>query len=296
MLFIVLLVFITTAGFSISYHTKNIEQNEHRTAITNNDNNQTSNERILVYLDSVPSAAYVFFEDGHFDTTPVQLKLEKKEYKLKIERLRYYSEELSIDVNQINKTNNNSIQVKLKRNPAFTEDYYLLSSLYVQEDGVGKEYNRYVYNENSKLIRIDKYIRSSYDGCYNITLDDNGNILTKEIVNISGIASGAIEHFEYNNKNQLTKSWYTGISDPAGRTAKWEKEYFYKDGVLEKVVTQSNNGTLIFDFIVETKYFSINSDYKKIITEKNFRPNSTEEERKKDLKNDELARTIYTYQ
>jgi hypothetical protein len=288
---IIFLLIVSLMLFSC-INTKNIEQNEHITTITNNDNNKNSNDRILVYLDSVPPGAYVFFEDGRFFTTPAQFNLEKKEYKFKIERLRYYSEELVIDVNQINKTNNNSIQVKLKRNPAFTKDYYLSGSLYVQADGVSKEHSRYIYDENAKPIRIDNYIHNSYDGCYNITLDDNGNILTKQIVNISGEASEAIEHFEYNNKNQLIKSWYTGLSDDR----KWDKEYFYKDGVLEKVVIQSNNGTLIFDFIVETKYGSINSAYTKIITEKNFNPNSTEEKRKKDLEDDYLARTIYGYQ
>jgi len=272
--------------------TKKVDKNEQEaTIINNNENEETSDKRIQVYLDSVPQGAYVFFEEGYFYITPVLLNLQLKEYKLKIERLRYYQEDLVIDVRQINKTGNKSIQVKLKRNPAFTEDYYLSDSIYLQSDGIGKESRRYIYNENAKLIRIDSYIRNSYDGYYNITLDNNGNILTEQYVDNSGETNSSIEHFEYNNKNQLIKSWLTGREN-----VKWDNEYFYKDGILERKVSQSNTGTFVFDFIVETTYGSIDSEYTKTVTEKYFYPTSTEEERKKDLENDNLPRTVYTYQ
>ena len=255
------------------------------------ENNQMQDERVLIKVDTVPQGAFIFLEEGYFFITPVTLNLELKEYKLKIERLRYYPEELILNVSQIKTANDKDVNIQLKRNTSFTKEYYLSYSSRQQADGIGKEFCRYIYDEDAQLIRIDSYIHNTKNGYYSITLDNNENILTKQFYNNSNETSGSVENFEYNDKNQPVKSWYTGLDD-----VKWDTEYFYRDGILEKKISQNEDGTFTFDYIVEVKNGSINSEYTKIVTEKYFPANSTDEERKEAFETDFLPRTNYLYQ
>ena len=294
MVFGFLLFFLTSCNNSPVEDEQLIIENRNEQEILNRidvKNIVMENERILFELDTEPQGAFVFFEDGHFFMTPVTLNLELKEYILRIERLRYYPEELILDVNKIKATENKTIKIQLKNNMAFTKEHYLSYYSRQQADGIGKEFCRYIYDENAKLIRIDDYIHNTKNGYYDITLDDNGNIITKQFYNSSGEKNEIIEHFEYNDENQLIKSWYTGRDD-----IKWDCEYFYRNGILEKQISQSNNGTSVFDYIIEVKYGTKYSEYTKIITEKYFYPNSTEKEREEALESDFLPRENYIYQ
>jgi hypothetical protein len=270
-----------------------LQENNEQNAFNNIniEDRATTNERIQIKLETEPQGAYVFFEEGHFFITPVILNLQQKDYKLKIERLRYYPEELTVDVNQIIADGIDLIQVQLRRNALFTEDYYLSDSIYLQADGIGREFRRYIYNENAQLIRIDRYTNYSYEGYYSITLDNNGNIITEQFYNTSNETTGVIKHFEYNNENLLIRTWYSGRDDLV-----FNSEYIYQNGVLERQVSQNKNETFVYNYIVEIENGSINSEFTKRVIEKYFHPNYTDKERIEALVNDYLPRTIYTYQ
>jgi hypothetical protein len=241
-------------------------------------------------INTIPQGAFLFLEDDSYYITPVTLNLEIGEYRFRIERLRYYPEELNIKINQIEFTDND-FQIQLRKNQTFTDDYYL-SYTSEQFIGIKGEFCRYIYNDNAQLIRIDNY---SYDnmfdeivkGYYNVTLDNNGNIISRRHYHAYAGPADVIQHFEYNNENQLIRSYFTGIYDYGA-----DVKYFYRDGVLARTEYVGYYSSGINYHIVEIEYGSIDSDF----TKREYRYDVSYENKEKEIDTENLSKTIYTFQ
>jgi len=257
-----LLIILSLLIITCSKEKKNIEPQSY---VYENENTDTDvvvykNYNKKIMIDTIPTGASVFWGlDRPSFTTPVELNLADLKYDkvLRFERLRYFTEEIEINADEL--LDKDTLIIPLKENKAFVDDYYLSYSRRQQADGITKEFCRYIYDENAKLIRIDSYIHE-LEGYYNITLDEQGRIKTKQFNGIDGHVASA-EKVEYNED---------GIPIP----------YIGDD----------------YELFIYVEYGDKDSEYTKRVTEKYFSKNTPEEKRKEYLETHYFSGIIYTYQ
>jgi hypothetical protein len=287
LLFILIIYFVSCGKNNIKTNDNGNYENDDAYLIEETLNNEN---KVNVKIDTIPTGSACFIDGSFIGITPFELILSDKKYNIHFDRVRFFSEDFELDLSGID----GSITKKyeLEKNQMFNAIEYLAYEFYQQADGVGRYSLIYVYDEKAELVKIEDYLNGEVVGHYELTIDNNGKIISK--VYYSEVENKIIRsiNYFYNDNGILEKDEFESRS-VIGYT-----EYFYEDTLLYKTVTHLGDEEHITLLFIQEKQGDYNSYFVREIIEKDLQDvqNLSVEEQNKLIQQDFLAVSTYIYQ